>query len=217
MLARKRLVRGNASAVKFARGGEAVIKQRKPGGGILSSLVVHELPDGLRAVGNQVVDFEEREAAEAHAGLIDQLVGVREMAFERGFQSGQGNFVKAEQKFLSRGRGENFIKEYFQGGMRNSFQTQRRLAHFTHATAQHRGVFGAKMRVQAESHLEIVNRLSRDARGEDLVQAFESVMIALQARDALLDRQSGTRHFLKRAEAREHRQVPEGLVRFHGD
>jgi hypothetical protein len=48
-------------------------------------------------------------------------------------------------------------------------------------------MFGAKMRVKTESHLEFVKGFARDARGENLVQTFESVMVALVPADTFFD------------------------------
>ena len=52
--------------------------------------------------------------------------------------------------------------------------------------AERRDVFTAKKGVQAETHFEFVDRFRRQAGGENLVEPLESVMIALQAGDALI-------------------------------
>src|SRR5687767_10719282 len=121
------------------------------------------------------------------------------MEFKRGFESGQGSVIKTKEKFLGRRRGKNFIKEDFQRGMRNRFQSQRRLAHFADASTQEGGVLGTEVGVQTEGHLEFVNRLRGDSGGKDLMQTPEGIVVALEARDALLHGQAAARHFFKRA------------------
>jgi hypothetical protein len=60
-------------------------------------------------------------------------------------------------------------------------------------------VLGAKVSVKAESHLEFVKRFARDARGENLVQAFERVMVALVTADTFFDGQAGLHGVLQSA------------------
>ena len=62
--------------------------------------------------------------------------------------------------------------------MRHSFKAQRRLAHLSDPFAQCGNVFGAEMRMQAETHLQFVERFGSDAGGENLVQSAKSVVIA---------------------------------------
>src|SRR5436190_18398298 len=90
--------------------------------------------------------------------------------------------------------------------MRNLFQTQRRLAHFRNAFAQRGRVLGANVRVQAESVLQFQNRLSRDPRSKNLVPSFECVMVALEPRDALLDRQPRIHRLFHAAQSAQRRQ-----------
>src|SRR5437870_4558327 len=99
--------------------------------------------------------------------------------------------------------------------MRNLFQAKGRLAHFADALAQRGGVFGTKVRVEAEGVLQFEDRLSRNARGENLVQALEGVVIALEARDALLDGKPRFHGFFHRAQAAQRRQTSIWLIRFH--
>ena len=113
------------------------------------------------------------------------------MLFERGLQRGNGLLVKPEEQFLRRRRAEDFVEEDLQVRIGHGFEAERRLAHFADALAQRGDVFGAEMRVEAEAHLEFVDGLGGDARGEDLVQAFEGVMVALEPADAFLDGEAG--------------------------
>ena len=134
-----------------------------------------------------VVQFQQGEAAKPHAGMIGQRVGVLQVPFEGGLQRGNGLLVKAEDQFLGRRRAEDFIEENLQVRVGHGLEAQRRLAHFADPLAQRGGVFGAEMRVEAEAHLEFIDRLGGDARGENLVQALERVMVTLEPADAFFD------------------------------
>ena len=160
--------------------------------------VVHQRGDALRAEPQHVVQFQQGEAAEADGGMIGQRVGVPQMPFEGGFQRGNGLFVKPEEQFLSRRRAEDFVEEDLQVRVGHGLEAQRRLAHFADPLAERGGVFGAEMRVEAEAHLEFIERLGGDARGEDLVQALEGVMVTLEPADAFLDREAGLRGLVHR-------------------
>ena len=79
--------------------------------------------------------------------MIDKFVGVGEMMFQCPLQCGQSFLVKAEQQFLRRGVGEDFIEENFQRGMWNDIEAERRFTHLTDTDAQCARVFGAHVRV----------------------------------------------------------------------
>src|SRR2546430_13997536 len=66
-----------------------------------------------------------------------------------------------------------FRSENFEARVRDEFEAEGRFAHFAHSASQRGDVLGAKMGVQAEAHFQFVNRLSREARGENLVEPFE--------------------------------------------
>ena len=125
--------------------------------------------------------------------MVGQRVGIPQVPFEGGVQRGDGLVVKSEDQLLGCGRGEDFIEEDLQVRVGNGLEAQRRFAHFADALAEHGGVFGAEMRVEAEGHLEFVDGLGGDARRENLVQAFERVMVTLEPADAFLDREAGLR------------------------
>jgi hypothetical protein len=145
-----------------------------------------------------VAQFQQREAAESDCGMVGQRVGVPQVPFESGVQGGNGLFVKAKDQFLGRGGAEDFVEEDLQVRVRNGLEAQRRLAHFADPLAERGGVFGAEMRVEAKTHLEFVERLGGDARGEDLVQAFERVMVTLEPADAFFNRETGLRGLVQR-------------------
>src|ERR1041385_3031387 len=105
------------------------------------------------------------------------------MPFERGFQSRQSTLVDTAQQFLRCRCGENLIEENLQRRVGYHFQSQRRLAHFTDASAECCYMFRAKMRVKTEGHFQFVNGFGREPRNENLVQPLEGVMIALQPCD----------------------------------
>src|SRR6266404_4943628 len=71
------------------------------------------------------------------------------------------------------------------------------------------------MGVETESHLELINWFGRDPGGEDLVQAFEGVVVALKAADTSLDGQTGFHRVLHRADSGKRRQILVGLVSAH--
>ena len=131
----------------------------------------------------------------------------RRCSFEGGLQRGHGLLVKTKDQFLGGRRAEDFVEEDLQVRVRHGLQAQRGLAHFADPLAQRGGVFGAEMRVEAEGHLEFIDGLGGDARGENLVQALERVMVALEPADAFLDREAGLRGLGHRANSGQGGQV----------
>src|SRR5438477_12704189 len=71
------------------------------------------------------------------------------------------------------------------------------------------------MGVETEAHLELINRFGRDPGGEDLVQTFERVMIALEAPNTFLDGEAGFHRVLHRANACQQGQILVGFVNAH--
>src|SRR6266566_343793 len=71
------------------------------------------------------------------------------------------------------------------------------------------------MGVETEAHLELINRFGRDPGGEDLVQTFERVMIALEAPNTFLDGEAGFHRVLHRANACQRGQILVGFVNAH--
>ena len=172
--------------------------------------MVNETGDGLRAELVGVGDFEEREAAQAHTGMVGEVIGLGEVLFQGGLEGGHGVFVQAEDERGGVGRGEDFIEENLQRGVRDNVEAEGRFTHFADAFAERGGVFGAKMGVEAEGHLEFVNGLGGEARDEDLVQAFEGVMEALEAGDAFLDGEAGLHGVGEGANPGQWRQIAVG-------
>ena len=72
------------------------------------------------------------------------------------------------------------------------------------------------MRVEAEGHLQLINWLGRYAVVENLMQLLEGIVAALQAADALLNRQAGALGFVEGADTRKRRQVAGWVARCHG-
>ncbi len=58
------------------------------------------------------------------------------------------------------------------------------------------------MRVETEAHLQLINRFRRDPGGEDLVQAFEGIVVALKAADTGLDGEAGLTKLVLTGQAR---------------
>src|SRR6266404_229646 len=71
------------------------------------------------------------------------------------------------------------------------------------------------MRVETESHLELINGFGRNSGSEDLVQTFEGVMVALKAADTGLDGQTGFHRVLHRANSSQGGQILVGFVSAH--
>ena len=138
------------------------------------------------------------------------------MLFQRSFESRQRFFVQSQHQFLRAGGRQNLIKENLQGGMGRFFQSERWLAHFADALAKGGHMFGAQMCMVTETHLQLVNRLRRDARGKDLVQTLERVMIAFEPGDALLDREAGFHRVGDRTKPRQAGQVSIRASSIHG-
>ena len=64
----------------------------------------------------------------------------------------------------------------------NLLQSERRRAHLGHAVAHRGAVLGAVVRVQAERHLEFIDRFRGEPRLEDLHEPLQGKMEALDAR-----------------------------------
>ena len=202
-------------AVEIASGGEALVEEFEPGICEVADGRGDEAGDGLRAVGEEVGEFEQGEAAESHAGVIGEVVGVGEVLVEGGFERGQGFFVEAEKQLGRGGRGEDFVEEERETGVGDGVEAEGWFAHFADAFAKRGGVLGAEMGVEAEGHFEFVNRLGGEAGGEDVVEAFEGVVMALEAGDALLDGEAGFHGVGEGAEAGERREVAIGWAGVH--
>jgi hypothetical protein len=106
---------------------------------------------------------------------------------QRRVQGRQCFFVNSDQQFGRRRGSEDFIEEDFQGRMRYFLQPQRRLAHLAHASTEGLNVFGTQIGVVGKTRLQLVNRLGRDAGGQDFVQTEKRIMVALEAFDTRLD------------------------------
>jgi hypothetical protein len=130
--------------------------------------------------------------------MVGQRVGLPQVPFEGSLQRREGLFVQAQEQFLRRRRAEDFVEEDRQVRLGHRFEPEWRLAHFADSLAERAGVFGAEMRVEAEAHLEFVDRLGSDACGEDLVQALERVMVTLEPANAFFDGEAGLRGFVHR-------------------
>ena len=169
----------------------------------------------LRAKLQHVLQFQQGKAADADAGVIGQRIGVPQMLFEGRLQRGQGLLVEPEDQFVGGRRAQDFIEEDLQVRVGHGFEAQRRLAHFADALAQGGDMFGAEMGVEAEAHLELIDGFGGDARGEDLVQAFEGVVVTLEPADTFLDREAGLHGLVHRADPGQAGQAAIRLVSAH--
>ena len=147
--------------------------------------------------------------------MIGQRVGVPQVSFERGLQRGNGLLVEPEQQLLRGGGAEDFIEEDFEVRVGHGIEAERGLAHFADPLAQRGDVFGAEMRVQAEAHLEFIERLGGDARGKDLVQPLAGVVVTLEPADAFLDGEAGLRGLVHGTDPGQRRQMAIRLISAH--
>ncbi len=131
------------------------------------------------------------------------------MFFQRGAQLRKRFVVDPEQQLCARWRGEDFIEEDLEGGIRHGFESERRLAHFADALAQGADVLGAVMRVQRKGHLQFVNRLGREARDVNAVQPLKRVVKALEAAHAFLDGKAGLLRVIESRQPGERRKSVE--------
>jgi hypothetical protein len=139
---------------------------------------------------DHLLDFQQGKAANAHRRMIRQRIGIREVSVQGRLKRRKNFLVNAQEQLFGASRGEHFVAEDRQSRMRDFVQAQGRFAHFAHTFAQSADVFRAIVSVQAESHLEFVDGFGRQAVIEDLVKAFEDVMIPFEAADAAFDRKA---------------------------
>jgi hypothetical protein len=98
----------------------------------------------------------------------------------------------------------------------HEIETERWFAHFTHALSQRCDMLRTVVRVEGESHFQLVDRLGGETREKDFVEALESVVKALEPTHAFLDREAGPLRFIEGGEARERGQTVERLISAHG-
>ena len=72
--------------------------------------------------------------------------------------------------------------------MRDIFQAERRFAHLRDTGTNGRGMFCEEVSMMAEGCFQFVDRLGRDACGQDVVQTAEDVMVAFVPCNASRDR-----------------------------
>jgi hypothetical protein len=91
--------------------------------------------------------------------VIDQAVRLALVLANRGGERRKGVVVHAEEARGAIRRGIQFIEVRVERWIRHRVQPERRFAHLAHALAPCRRVLGAIVRVEAEGHLELVDRL----------------------------------------------------------
>jgi hypothetical protein len=157
-----------------------------------------------------VVEFEVREPQDATTGCIRQWVCCLGVSLDRQAQFEHRHFIDTEDNLLRRRGVQDLVEERLQRRVRHVFEAERRLAHLADAGAQCGGMLCTQIGVVRERRLQLVDRLRRDAGGQDLVQTLEGVVEALQPADALLDAQPRFRRLFERAKSGERGQ---GFVR----
>jgi len=112
-------------------------------------------------------------------GWSASALASRQVPFQGGLERRHGLFVKAEYEFLVVGAPRISSKKYGQVCIRHGLEAERGSRIFADPLAECGSVFGAEMSVEAEAHLKFIDGFGGDARSEDLVQAFERVMVTL--------------------------------------
>src|SRR5437867_3715805 len=97
------------------------------------------------------------------------------------------------------------IASWHRRGRRCSWR-QRRLPHLADTVADRLNVLRTEIRVMREAGFQFIDWLGCDACGQYFVQAYESVVIALEARDTGFNAQAGTGRLGNRGQARQRRQ-----------
>jgi len=85
------------SAVKAASGGKAIVENLEPG---LHTLARGDINQGSNALGSEleeIIEFEQGEAANTHAGLIHEGIGILLMPFEGGLKRRNAYLVEADE------------------------------------------------------------------------------------------------------------------------
>jgi len=170
-------------------------------------LIVHKCRDGAFAEIEHFIDLDQREAADTTGRMINEHVGRVEMVLQRVAQGGQGVPVNPKEQALDVRRVEDVVEECIERHIWNGIEPERRFAHLGHALAPGRGVLGGVMRVQTESHLQLVGRLGRQALDENLVQAAESPVVTLEAGNAFIDAGSEAHGLVHGADASKRWQI----------
>ena len=150
--------------------------------------------------------------------MIDEQVGLGDMPVQRGTQRGESVLVKTEQQRLSRGCRPDFVEKDLQRFVGDDVKTEGRLAHLRHARAPGRGVFGAVVRMEGEAHFQLVDRFRCQAPDENLMEPAKRPVVALEARDTLVDGETEARSPGDRCDAGDRREIAIGaiVVRVHG-
>src|SRR5262245_58194483 len=101
--------------------------------------------------------------------------------------------------------------------MRHRLQAEGRLAHFADTFAQGTDMLGTIMRVQTEAHFQFVDWFGSQAVVEDLVEAFERVVVALEPGDAILNREAVFHGLVHRADTSQAWEILVGTISAHSD
>jgi hypothetical protein len=122
-------------------------------------------------------------------------------------QGGNGLLIKAEEQGFRGRRAQDFVEEDFEIRIGDILETQRRFAHFADAFAKFGDMFGAVVAMQTESGLQFIDGFGGDARNENVAEALEGVVIALEAGDAFFHGKAGLHGLFHGAKPRQHRKI----------
>ena len=171
--------------------------------GVFPLGLCHKAGDRLFAEPANILDIEQRHPTDPDGRGVSHDMGFANVFFQGITQGRESDAVKTQHPLFRRGSAQDFIEKDAKGWMGNFLETEWRLAHFSHAAAESGVVLRTKMAVQAEAHLQFIDRFSCDMGEKDLVQPPETIMKALQPLDTGLDSQTGFRRFFDRAQASE--------------
>src|SRR5439155_2404803 len=100
-----------ARAVKSSGGEQTIIEQVGPSFKAPALSIIDQTGNHLRAVLENVIQFEERKATEPDGWLIRQRIGVGQMMIESRIESRDCLAVETQDKLFGGRRVQNFIEE----------------------------------------------------------------------------------------------------------
>src|SRR5262249_9196626 len=208
----ERLFGRRFGAVHPAGCGQTIFQELEPRLHFRARASVDEARKALLAECDHVSQLQPGKAAYPDGGCIGQRVGVDQVALEGQIECRHGFLVDACQQFARAGGGQDLIEKDCERGVRHGLQSKGRLAHLADAGAQGHDMLGAEVGMQRKAGLELVNRLGCNARRQNLVQALERVMIALEPGHAGFDAKPWPRRIRDTGQPGKGRQPAIGLI-----
>ena len=149
------------------------------------------------------------------ARSISQGVGIFAVFLHALTQSGKRHPIESFHYHPAIRRVSNFIKQNLKVLVRNTVQTQGRMAQFCNTVPEQGNVFCNKMRMITITHFQLINRLTGNSGQEHLPRALQRIVEALQTVYALLYSDTRPRSTSKGRHAGKLRESMEGTVFIH--